>query len=92
MSFVELPLIFFVDSLYWAQCCDNLEQMISKEPNDTNHYSNDEISVELQRWNETKNKLFVTGTTPAEKREPLKWKEEYSTKATEKGEMICLSP
>ena len=58
-----------------------------------NHYSENEIeNHHLSQWQETKNKLFVTGTTPAEKREPLKWKEEYSTKPSEKGEMICLSP
>ena len=82
----------FVDSLYWAQCCENLEQMIGKGPNDKNHYFEEEITNELQEWHQTKNKLFVTGTTPAEKREPLKWKTEYSTNPSEKGEMICLSP
>ena len=66
--------------------------MIAKHPNDTSHYSVDEITKELIEWNEAKKKIFVTGTTPAEKREPLLWKEEYSTQANEKGEMICLSP
>ena len=82
----------FVDSLYWAQCCENLEQMIGKEPFDKKHYSEEEITNELQEWHQTKKKLFVTGTTPAEKREPLKWKTEYSTSSSEKGEMIALSP
>lgn len=66
--------------------------MIQKVPDDENHYNKEEISEELIRWNETKKKLFVTGTSPAEKREPLKWKEEYSTSPNQKGEMICLSP
>lgn len=84
--------LIFIDSLYWAQCCDTLEQMISKEPNDMNHYSEDEIPDQLRQWSQIKDKLFVTGTTHAEKREPLLWKEEYSTNSTDKGEMICLSP
>ena len=66
--------------------------MIQKVPNDENHYSKEQISEELNEWNKTREKLFVTGTTPAEKREPLKWKEEYSTSPDQKGEMICLSP
>ena len=84
--------VFVVDSLYWAQCCENLEEMIQKYPNDSNHYSEDEIVDELKEWDVTKKKFFVCGSTPAEKREPLKWKEEFSTSPDDQGEMICLSP
>ena len=89
---IAIILITLSDSLYIATCCDSLEQMIKKSEDDINHYQTEEITEELIRWNQTKERLFVCGTTAEERREPLKWKVEYSTSGDQQGEMIGLSP
>ena len=66
--------------------------MIKKNEDDINHYKEEEITQELVSWNRTKERVFVCGTTPEERREPLKWNIEYSTSGDQQGEMIALSP
>ena len=71
--------ILLIDSIYIATCADTLEEMIKKNEDDINHYQEEEITQELVSWNQTKERVFVCGSTPEERREPLKWKVEYST-------------
>ena len=65
--------------------------MLKKTDLDNNHYHENDITNELKDWYETKQKFFVIGTSLEEKRRPLLWKEEYSTRSGQKGEFIALS-
>ena len=65
--------------------------MLKKFEQDTNHYSPLEMEIEMQAWQKTKSNFFVIGSSIEEKRKPLLWKEEYSTKPGAKGEFIALS-
>ena len=66
--------------------------MIGKTPGDINHYDFDQLDESIKnKWLSDKQKYFVCGDTVEEKREPLKWKIEYSTDPESKGEMIALS-
>ena len=79
------------DSIYIGTCAENLEGMLKKYDKDKNHYIADEVEDEMNAWKETKSKFFVIGTSIEEKRTPLLWKEEYSTRPDAKGELIALS-
>ena len=80
------------DSLYFGGCQDALEKMLGKTPDDINHYDfNDLDDSKKEKWMRDKEKYFVCGNTVEEKREPLKWKIEYSTDQDSQGEMIALS-
>ena len=66
--------------------------MIGKTPQDQNHYIFNDLDQSIQdKWNDDKQKYFVCGDTMEEKREPLKWKIEYSSDPSAQGEMVALS-
>ena len=89
----SIPSITFKkDSIYFGGCGASLEDMIGKSSDDTNHYAYNELDQCIRdKWNEDKQKFFVCGDTMEEKREPLKWKIEYSSDPDAQGEMIALS-
>ena len=66
--------------------------MIGKTSDDTNHYVYEELDQSIRhKWSKDKQNFFVCGDTVEEKREPLKWKIEYSSNPEAQGEMIALS-
>ena len=80
------------DSLYFGGCQASLEEMIGKSADDMNHYKFEELEDSIkEKWKNDKQEYFVCGDTIEEKREPLKWKIEYSTNPEAQGEMIALS-
>ena len=66
--------------------------MIGKTPQDQNHYIFNDLDQSIRdKWKDDKQKYFVCGDTMEEKREPLKWKIEYSSNPEDQAEMIALS-
>jgi len=66
--------------------------MIGRTSDDINHYNYEQLDDSIrEKWMDDKRKYFVCGDTVEEKREPLKWKIEYSTDPEAQGEMIALS-
>ena len=65
--------------------------MVKKKNLDDNHYDPEEIKEELKSWKMTEQEYFVVGSTPEERRKPLKWKIEYETDPSRTAQMVALS-
>ena len=48
------------DSIYFALCCDALDDILGQNPTDINHYTQNELSVKREKWEFIKKKFFVT--------------------------------